>query len=309
MSTPAVAGAAAIVRQYVNEKFPDLSPKQKVELINSLLMCTSTPLKDKNGVEYPVIKQGAGMINVLSAVASPCVLTTESSVRPKLELGSDPSRSGKYVLEFDVENFGSTTMSYEIVPVLQTSGYEWQDQGTRATWVTTLECTQLTDKMSFTTNHTNNIVAVAAGAKEHITVTITINDEAHTLLNEIFPYGAYIEGYCYLRAQATDEGAVYPNLSICYLGYYGDWSEVPVVDQSFYYDTPDKQLGMMSYPNTAGSKYRASYYEIGMNPYFEDSEDFTFLADRGSISPNKDKYYDAVDVLSLIHISEPTRPY
>ena len=296
MATPATSGAAAIVRQYVNEKYPDMGLQEKVEFINTILMSTAVPAKDENGVEYCVRKQGAGMIDVKSALCSPAVLTTTSNIRPKLELGSDSERTGVYTLSFAVRNLGSEALSYKIEPVMLTSGYEWIDQGSRATWVTTLNSTQLTDKMTFETNCKDNIVTVQPKSSENITVTMKLDSSAHELIKEIFPYGTYIEGYCYLRSVATDEGAVYPDLSICYLGYYGDWSEVPVVDDSFYYDKESEKLGMMAIDNTAGSKYKTTYYELGMNPYFENNENFSFLMDRCSISPNSDKYYDAVDI-------------
>lgn len=304
MATPALSGATVIMRQYVEEKYPDKTAQQKVELINTLLMCTAVPLRDANGVEYSVRKQGAGMINVQNALITPAILTVDNCVRPKLELGDDPTRSGVYTLKYNVVNMGDTELTYKIEPGMQTGGYTWVDQGTRAAYVSTLENKQLTDSMTYTTNHENDTVKVAPGATVGIEVVMTLDASVHELMAEIYPYGGYIEGFCYLRSVADAEGAVYPDLSMCYLAFYGDWSEVPVVDQSFYYDTPDKQLGMMAYPNLLGSKHKATYFEVGPNPYFDGTEDesvtanFTFLADRCSISPaNKDRYYDAVDIM------------
>ena len=73
----------------------------------------------------------------------------------------------------------------------------------------------------------------------------------------------------------------------------------PVVDTGFYYDKPEDDLSSMLYPNTAASKFATGvYYYIGMNPYFEDAEEFEFLSDRGSISPaNEDSIYDEVDTV------------
>ena len=43
MAAPHVSGAMAIVKGYVNEKYPELSKVEKENLINSLLMSTATP--------------------------------------------------------------------------------------------------------------------------------------------------------------------------------------------------------------------------------------------------------------------------
>ncbi len=297
MATPAVTGCMALVRQRVNELFPDLSPVEKADLVYALAMSTAVP-SEKDGTPYGVRKQGAGVINADNAVNTPAYITVDGQTHPKIELGDDESRSGVYTLKFNVTNFGSETVQYRISPILTVPGYQWIDQGTRATYVQTDYNKNCTDMMTFTSNMQDNIVTVAPQNTVAVEVTMTVNNDFRALMEEVFKYGSFVEGYCRLEAVMTAEGVVYPNLSVCYLGYYGSWSECPVVESGFYYDTPDKNLSSMTSPNTAGSKINTLYfYELGKNPYFEaDEEAGAFLADRCSISPaNGDNRYDAVD--------------
>ncbi len=301
MASPNAAGSIAVVRQYVEERFPDLTPEEKVNMVHTLLMCTTIPAKDPEGTPYAVRKQGAGMINLYGALTTDAYLTVSSHVRPKLELGDDPERTGVYTLSFDVVNFGDSELTYVIEPVLTTSDYEWIDQGYRATYVMTEENLDISDMMTFTTNHDNNTVTVPAGETVSVEIVMTLNDEGHELMQEVYPFGGYMEGFAYLRAQGDEEGVLGADLTMCYLGFYGSWSEVPVVDGGYYYDDPADDLSSMLYPNTAASKYnRNEIYGLGLNPYFTDDDEamagFEFLSDRNTMSPlNEDKYYDEVD--------------
>ena len=305
MATPNISGCIALIRQYVNKTFPDYSYQQKTDMVNILLMCTANPVVDAKGTEYGVRRQGAGMANVIGAITTKAYLTSSQNAstneRPKIEVGDDPQRTGVYTLNFKITNFGDKTLSYDIAPSMTTADYEWIDQGDRATNVIKGNNMDVTGMMTYTTNYENNRVTVAAGETKDITVKMTVNDDFRKLCSEVFKFGAYVEGYCYLNGVADSEGSIPTRLNICYLGYYGGWSEVPVIDGGFYYDKPENDLSCMAYPNTAASKVRSNVYlGIGMNPYIPEGSDeeanFEFLMDRGSISPaNQDKYYDAVD--------------
>ena len=296
MASPGVAAAMAIAKQRVNELFPDMSPQEKTDLVYALVMSTAIP-SESEGTPYGVRRQGAGVVNVKDAISTNAYITVDGQNHPKIELGDDPERSGVYTLKFNVTNFGDTTLSYDISPVLTVPGYSYVDQGTRAAYVQTFENKNCSDMMTFTTNVQDNRLTLEAGKTAAVEVTMTVNDDFRAMMSEVFKYGAYVEGYCYLNPVAVAETAVVPRLSVCYLGYYGSWCEPPVVDSGFYYEDLEERFNTTDYPNTAGSKMDTiSYMELGVNPYFGISSESPFIADHCSISPaNDDNMYDAVD--------------
>lgn len=77
-------------------------------LSQALLMSTSSPLKQDNGVEYSPRKQGSGFANVYHAVTTPAYLLTDSKDvtdgKVKVNLGDDPDRTGEYTFDFTINN-------------------------------------------------------------------------------------------------------------------------------------------------------------------------------------------------------------
>ncbi|MEG2055255.1 MAG: S8 family serine peptidase [Clostridia bacterium] len=296
MAAPNNAGNMAVVVEYVDDAFPDLSPLDRLTMVNRLLMSTANPVVDAAGVPYSVRKVGAGLVNCADAITTRAYLTTKGCDRPKIELGDDPSRSGVYTLNFSVTNFGTETLSYLIDPILTTNDYKLVDQGTRSTNVMLATNKLLNDYMTYTTNYDGDKVAVAAGETKDITVTITVKDNFREMAAEVYPNGAYVEGYVYLHQDKTKEGDLGTMLNIPYLGFYGSWNEPSMIDTGFYYNDPAEDLSGMTKPNTAGCKKGTAIYGMAMNPYFE--EGVEFLADRGTLSPaNEDKIYDKLDAL------------
>ncbi|MEG2936504.1 MAG: S8 family serine peptidase, partial [Clostridium sp.] len=111
MASPHAAGAAALVRQYINEKSPGLTTVQEDELLTNLLMSTATPVIDGDGVLYSPRKQGAGLININSAIKSGAYITAPAG-KPKAELGD--STKGEFNFEFDVNNTSENPLTYDL---------------------------------------------------------------------------------------------------------------------------------------------------------------------------------------------------
>lgn len=123
MAAPQIAGITALVAQYVRDN--DLVAKTGLDqrtLIQSLLMSTAEPLFDNDNegaYYYPVLQQGAGLVNVGAAVkAESYILMDESSTdsaadgKVKAELGDDPAKTGKYTVKFTVNNISGEEMNY-----------------------------------------------------------------------------------------------------------------------------------------------------------------------------------------------------
>ncbi|MCH5279032.1 MAG: S8 family serine peptidase [Christensenellaceae bacterium] len=118
MATPHIAGGMAIISQYVNDNFPNLTARQHKEMIDIILMSTATPIYDEGGCYAAVRNQGAGEMNLAKAVTTKAYITVDGTVgnRPKLELGDDPEKTGVFSMTFTVHNFGGTALNYTIQP-------------------------------------------------------------------------------------------------------------------------------------------------------------------------------------------------
>lgn len=106
MATPQVAGFSALVQQFIHENGLSQEGMTDRALTQSLLMSTAVPLKDAEGRYYPVIQQGAGLVDILAATSADSYVTVDGQPdgKVKVELGDDPQRIGAYTLSFELNN-------------------------------------------------------------------------------------------------------------------------------------------------------------------------------------------------------------
>ncbi|MBR4034127.1 MAG: S8 family serine peptidase [Clostridia bacterium] len=302
MACPNVSGLVAILRQYVRENFPAIADNN-VEIaatVNRLLMSTADIVSNKNGLPYAVRKQGAGLANLTSAIATDAYILTydrkDGSImdKSKIELGDDPAKNGKYTLKFSVYNFGSSSLSYDISASVMTEGisdtktndgeYTVDEQGYLLENGTTVEITEVSNGTLSGTNLT-----VAAGATANVTVTVTISDADKEYLNR-FENGMYVEGFVKLTATAGTE----INLSAPFLAFYGDWTVAPLFDIDYFetnadeiddsIDLADKTLPDAYATRPVGSLYD-DYVSFLGGYYFEQNPSSKLIAaDRKYIS-------------------------
>lgn len=283
MATPHIAGCMVLVNQYVNTAFPSLSEQARMEMVNTLLMSTAVPSKSGT-TPYSPRWQGAGQANLTAAISTKAYIEVAGSLRPKLELGDDDNRTGIFNLSFDIVNFGNTALTYTPNVYVLTENTGTTSIGGSSYYTMTGSAQNITNNVSINAPQS---VTVPANGRRTVNVTIDINNYAATL-NEKFPNGAYIEGFVTLTGNV--------NLSVPYLGFFGDWEKASVLDRDFYYDeylgTGDPLPAEWGV-NTAGSSIGGdNYIAFGENPFAETQN---FLLDRASISPNGDGKMDAVD--------------
>ena len=222
MAAPHMTGAAAIMRQYVNEAYPTLSDFEKQELIDNLLMSTAQPVTAPNGAAYTPRKQGAGLANVSAAIHAESYLTVAGD-RPKAELGE--SEEGKYSFTFTVHNIGSEAKTWNISadPIAAQTETLYGES-----YISEL-CRAMEDE-EITFTFSSQTVTVKPGETADVTVTIELTEKGKKALS-VFPNGIYVEGFIRLTG---DDAA---SLGLPYLGFYGDWADAPIFDSTMYDDT------------------------------------------------------------------------
>lgn len=296
MATPHLAGASALMLEYLRTAGIE---GDAMTLAYALMMSTAVPAKGSNGVTASPRKQGAGLVNLASAMATKAYLQVEGKERPKLELGDDPDKTGEYQMTFRVVNFGTEPLQYAITPTVLTENAETKgDYGNVQVYFATQTSRDITAQTTWTTNCANNVVTVPAKGSADVTVTVKLSDALRKELTDTFENGIYIEGYITLKQQATAEGVTGCNLSIPYLAFYGDWDQAPVIDIGYYWQKLQGEPNWASqYLNYGGSMLSGtgSFYVFGGNPY---APELAYYPEHNTLSPLRtDGYYDKVDLI------------
>lgn len=77
-----------------------------------------------------------------------------------------------------------------------------------------------------------DVVKVPANGTATVHVTVTLTDADKAYMDEYYENGIYVDGFVRLYAQSED--AV--DLSLPFMGFYGNWSDAKVFDIGWYYE-------------------------------------------------------------------------
>lgn len=309
MACPNLCGIVVLIRQYLKEEYPDATVKELSVMANQLLMSTANIILNENGNPYAVRKQGAGLASLYNAVNTKAYITVDGIDRSKLELKDDPTRTGMYEMEFNLVNLSNEQLKYKLSVVGMTETVSTSDENFVAEKSQVLTDTFKAEIISGGSLN-GNVVTVDASGKCKIKVTYTLTEENKKLLDDSFPYGMYVEGFAKLEDLNGTNNEDSINLNIPFLAYYGDWSQAPIFDKTYYeveseahdasIDEEDK-LKADYYATTPYGSYYYNYiipfgtylYEIDLNKY-------------DAIPASKDKiaisnYLGAIDGISSVY--------
>ena len=154
MAAPQISGIIAAIGQYYREN--DIEAKTGLSLRQyalSLIMSTAEPLLDEDDCYYPVLQQGAGLVNTEGAVSAQsfikmsedgddltAITGAAADYKVKAEMGHDPERTGEFEYTFELTNFGEDTHKYEFSTDLFTQDiYDMGDVAFLCPWTTPVE--------------------------------------------------------------------------------------------------------------------------------------------------------------------------
>lgn len=250
MSSPAVAASAALVRQYLKDT--DIPREDYAHVTNCLLMSTATPILDEeNGTLYFVRRQGAGMVNIGAAMDAEAYIQVEGTNKAKLELGDDPERTGVYEMTFEVVNFSDSDKTYTLdTTVLGQKAVGGLMKYGQVTHLTYEYARELDTDITYSA--ADGKVTVPAGETVKVTATVALTEGEKEYYDERFPCGAYVEGFVHLNSEDD------VNLSIPFLGFYGDFTDAPTLETGSYVSLMEK------YPYTTADQVHTALW--GMLP-------------------------------------------
>ena len=265
MATPQMAGVSAVVLQRVENDplFASMSAREKVDVVQNLIMGTATPVVDPlqdTGAPYSPRKQGSGLTNVLAATTSsvyPTVVGAPERSRPKADLGD-----GTAGWHFDVtlHNLSGAEASYELssqaLSEIVEGGFftghsaDWRGKGVDISYSG----------------------AAVSGTGEGATITVPANGEATVGVDvkpgadfdasvaQNTPNGTFLDGF----VRFTSKTASQPDLTVPYLGFYGNWGKAPIFDALASEDGAHT-LASWVYNGTTGQ-------QLGYNPLVKDAD-------------------------------------
>ena len=288
MSAPFVSGAMALVKQCIEQNDLASTETDKANLVSNLLMSTAD-LVMAGTAPYSPRKQGAGSVNIAAATSTKAYLTAVGGGRPKVELGDDVQKSGKYTVQFEIHNLSDEALTYTIGGYIQTDAQEVTKQ------IKGQDVHQVTELPYLLGKIDENTVTVAGGETETETVSVSVSlTQANKEYLKGFENGTYIEGFVTL----TPSSSTQPTLSIPYMGFYGDWTQAPIIDATDYGNMLNGEAEWsQAYVNTAASNSLEGTVNtyLGDNPYHDGQP---YSSERNAISPNGDDY---MDTLSFVY--------
>lgn len=262
MASPNLCGIVVLIRQFLRDKYPEMSWKEISTMANQMLMSTATIVINEEANPYSPRKQGAGLASLKNVVNTDAYLTVDGSDRAKLELGDDPDMLGVYTMKFNVVNVSNNTLSYDMSVVAMTESVSTSDDKHVA------ERSQLLGgETSFAVSGgtlQGNKVTVAGGGKATVTATYILSYNDRELIRSLFPYGMYVEGF--VKLNQVDGGSNKVDLNIPFLAFYGDWTRAPMFDKTYYevqkekFDTSIEDEDKLQADYYATTPYGSYYY-------------------------------------------------
>ena len=230
MATPQMAGVSTIVLQRVQSDplFASMSARQKADVVQNLIMGTARPLTDAaqtTGALYSPRKQGAGLVDALAATTSsvyPTVVGAPEQSRPKADLGD-----GTKGWHFDVtlHNLSGVPATYELssqaLSEIVDGGFftqhssDWRGHGVEIAY-----------SGAASASAEGATVTVPASGEATVGIDITPGSEFASYVADNAPNGTFLDGFVRFASKTASQ----PDLSVPYLGFYGDWGKAPIFD-------------------------------------------------------------------------------
>ena len=275
MATPQMAGVSAVVLQRVQNDplFASMSAREKVDVVQNLIMGTAAPIADPlqdTGDPYSPRKQGSGLANVLAATTSsvyPTVAGAPESSRPKADLGD-----GTKGWHFDVtlHNLSGVEATYalntqalsEFVEDGFFTGHssDWRGKGVDIAY----------SGAAVSGTGEGATITVPASGEATVGVDVTPRAAFDSYVAQNAPNGTFLDGFVRLTSKTDGQ----PDLTVPYMGFYGDWGKAPIFD-ALASDGGAHTLASGIYNGTTGQ-------QLGYNPLVK--------ADARTGTPKADRY-------------------
>ena len=298
MASPHVAGATALIKQALAERFPSKTAEELQKLVKHLLMSTASINVNKdNGVYISPRQQGAGLIDAYKAAYGD-VYVTGTNDYGSVSLGNV---GDKFDVKLLVHNISDKpkTLKYKSTLITDDAYGEGNGDWTGYLTMTSRLLSELEGEKT---------VTVGANSTSEITVSVDASKYNEELL-KLFKNGYYLEGFVEFYGadgKSTDKVA-----SIPFVGFKGEFQNLPVLEKPIYSmkdgEKPTYEYGFDSINNNWDSLTEMNFTGM-LTTYKEDKKDkrtlagayinpltnARFFTDKIFFSPNGDENYDEI---------------
>ena len=298
MASPHVAGATALIKQALAERFPSKTAEELQKLVKHLLMSTASINVNKdNGVYISPRQQGAGLIDAYKAAYGD-VYVTGTNDYGSVSLGNV---GDKFDVKLLVHNISDKpkTLKYKSTLITDDAYGEGNGDWTGYLTMTSRLLSELEGEKT---------VTVGANSTSEITVSVDASKYNEELL-KLFKNGYYLEGFVEFYGadgKSTDKVA-----SIPFVGFKGEFQNLPVLEKPIYSmkdgEKPTYEYGFDSINNNWDSLMEMNFTGM-LTTYKEDKKDkrtlagayinpltnVRFFTDKIFFSPNGDENYDEI---------------
>jgi|GEM_PF-1615975 len=231
MASPNLGGAMVNVlsnKTFTNEN--ERSAYRKSLMMR--IMSTSDPLLEANGAYYSPRKVGAGKVDVSGAINSQVYLEGNVDGTSKVELkNNDNIKNGKVSFNVRTHNDANATKKYQVKLVIEAPELTKTDDV-----YTTLKDHYFQTDKDVLLNDSTSTISIPSGTSS-LDFNLAITEENKEYLTN-FENGTYLEGYAILTSLDGDE-----DLSIPYMGFYGDYNSETVLEPFNFEKDPSKVYG------------------------------------------------------------------
>ena len=298
MASPHVAGATALIKQALAERFPTKTAEELQKLVKHLLMSTASINVNKdNGVYISPRQQGAGLIDAYKAAYGD-VYVTGTNDYGSVSLGNV---GDKFDVKLLVHNISDKPKTLKYKSTLITDDAYGEGNGDWTGYLTM--ASRLLSELEG-----EKTVTVGANSTSEITVSVDASKYNEELL-KLFKNGYYLEGFVEFYGadgKSTDKVA-----SIPFVGFKGEFQNLPVLEKPIYSmkdgEKPTYEYGFDSINNNWDSLTEMNFTGM-LTTYKEDKKDkrtlagayinpltnVRFFTDKIFFSPNGDENYDEI---------------
>ncbi|MFR7349564.1 S8 family serine peptidase [Peptoniphilus sp.] len=287
MATPHAAGALALTRSMVDERFPELKTEEKWQRIRNLLMSTAEIHYNHYKAATSPRSQGAGVMKLQKALHTKAILIGDNGETKLFKKAATDNET----LNFKIQNLSDETLTYNYKTVIVA------DRVTKDGYLN-LMTRSLRDDY-------NGEVTIGAKETKEISVNIDTRNFSNQLRSEM-PNGYFIDGFVVFENQEE------PTISIPFITFVGDLDRLDYVEPSIYDLTKENKIPF--YWNEDGNTHIADMSKEGEISNFDFTHLYTNIGNRTEIlgqtkdyttknpqfydkhvlSPNRDGYADYV---------------
>ena len=226
MATPQISGYLTLLKQHMRTSGIEITDES---LLRKYLMSSAVPLiNPDNGIEYSPRVQGAGLVNIDNAYGLELLLWNEDSGETKIELAEI---ADTFELRFTAKNLTDSENSYSINTKALTDGYFYHEESGK---YFTADYSELMKRTKITViDNPSGVVTIPAGETIEIVIEVKLDETDINKSQRAFINGFFVDGFVYLKNVDSE-----CTVSIPYMGFYGDWAEIPVYIEGYYETLP-----------------------------------------------------------------------